>query len=275
MVGEGHIVIEGRRIAASAFGLLLLTVSPPVAGADPETEPAVQEAVAIDPAPAEAQSDPAAVPAEAAVLEAAPPEAAPPVDDGFIVSAPPATSTAPDGWTLTVGAKEEYIRPVAPLTTALSSRDYEVRGVFTGSAVGPDGEGETPEGVLEVGYQIGCGIDMSTSNGVSLTGSVGVSPSIGLLGIDAAGWGVDGIAPVLTTPISGGIAIGLKPGIVNIVPVTKKEYRGADPWVSINGFHIKIDGCVGESFIRSYAVLTRSTDVSDAIQAYYGTTKKV
>ena len=42
--------------------------------------------------------------------------------------------------------------------------------------------------------------------------------------------------------------------------MTKKEYKGAAPWVSISNFHVKIDGCVGESFIRSYAILTRSTD---------------
>ena len=43
----------------------------------------------------------------------------------------------------------------------------------------------------------------------------------------------------------------------------------------VDGFRIKIDGCVGESFIRSYAVLTRSTDMSDAVAAWYGVTKKV
>ncbi|PXX02536.1 MspA protein [Mycolicibacterium moriokaense] len=34
-------------------------------------------------------------------------------------------------------------------------------------------------------------------------------------------------------------------------------------------------GCVGESFIRSYAFLTRSTEMSDAVAAWYGVTKKV
>ena len=57
--------------------------------------------------------------------------------------------------------------------------------------------------------------------------------------------------------------------------MTKKEFKGAEPWVMVSGFQVKIDGCVGESFIRSYAFLTRSTDVSDAILAYYGVTKKV
>ena len=45
--------------------------------------------------------------------------------------------------------------------------------------------------------------------------------------------------------------------------------------MQITGFRVKIDGCVGESFIRSYAFLTRSTNVSDAIVGYYGVTKKV
>jgi hypothetical protein len=43
----------------------------------------------------------------------------------------------------------------------------------------------------------------------------------------------------------------------------------------ISGFHIKIDGCVGQSFIRSYAILTQSTNLSDAILAYCGVTKTV
>ena len=71
----------------------------------------------------------------------------------------------------------------------------------------------------------------------------------------------------------GAITVGLKPGLINIVPVTKKEYKGAEPWVSISNFHVKIDGCVGQSFIRSYATLTKSNDVGDAILSWYGVTK--
>ncbi len=98
---------------------------------------------------------------------------------------------------------------------------------------------------------------------------------MGLLGIDVVSPLPEGILPGIGGSIGGGVTVGLKPGIINIVPVSKKEFKGADPWVSISGFHVKIDGCVGQSFIRSYAVLTRSTDQSDAIQAYYGATKQV
>jgi MspA protein len=203
---------------------------------------------------------------EPVAADAPPPEAAPPPPEGFVESSPPATTTSPDDWTLTLSAKDESQLVVAPLTTALSSREYEVGGNFEGALAGPD-EGEAPEGTLEVGYEIGCGIDMSTSNGVTLAGSAGLTPGFGITSV--------GPVPTVLTPVSGGITVALKPGLVNTVPVTKKEFEGADPWVMISKFRIKIDGCVGESFIRSYAFLTRSTPVSDAIVAWYGVTKKV
>lgn len=234
----------------------LLTAAAPPAAADPQS---------VNAEPAQLDSGTAAPVAHAANSLPA---------DGRIESAPPATSVTPDGWTLAVGAKDEVMRNVSPLTTALSSRDYDVSAVFTASLRGPEGA-EPPRGVLEVGYQIGCGIDMGTSNGVTITGTAGVTPSVGLLGIDADSVPIDGITPVLSTPFVGGLAIGLKPGIINIVPVTKKRFTGGDPWVSVSGFHVKIDGCVGESFIRSYAVLTLSGPQSDSIQGYYGTTRKV
>jgi hypothetical protein len=198
----------------------------------------------------------------------------PPVDDGRVESTPPAMTATPDGWQLTLSAKDETQGPIPPLTTALSSREYVVGGTYVGSLRGPDEE-EPPGGTLEVGYEIGCGIDMSTSNGVSLTGTMGINPSIGLIGTDIISPAPEGIVPGLGNNFGGGITVGLKPGLVNVVPVTKKEFTGADPWVMVSSFRVKIDGCVGESFIRSYAFLTRSTAMSEAVLAWYGVTKKI
>ena len=229
----------------------------PIASADPEVEPVVDTA---ETAPA---------PPEGALPDGAPPPEPPPVE--LVESSPPATSKSPDGWTLTVSAKDETQRVIQPLTTAISSREYEVGGLFNAKMEGP-GEADPPEGTFEVGYQIGCGIDMSTSNGVVMSGSLGFSPGLGLGGLGTAA--ITGI-PTGIAPISGSLAVALKPGIINVVPVSKKQFKGAAPWIQITGFRVKIDGCVGESFIRSYAFLTRSTDVSDAILGYYGVTKKV
>ncbi len=250
---------------------LLATAVP--AGANPEPPaPGVPSAPAPGAPGTPAPGAPPG-PAEAGVAPVALTDpGVPPVDDGKVVSSPPVTTTSPDGWTLTLSAKDEMQRPVAPLTTAISTREYEVGGVFNGEL---SGDGDTPAGVFEVGYQIGCGIDMSTSNGVAMTGTAGINPSIGILGLDFTDLPVDGLLPSIGANFAGGITVGLKPGIINTVPVTKKRFESAAPWVSITGFRIKIDGCVGESFIRSYAILTKSDDAGDAILSWYGATKAV
>jgi hypothetical protein len=244
-----------RPLALLSACVLTCVLAAPVASAEPEVEP-----VAADAPPAEA---------------APPPPEGASVDDGRVESSPPKTTKSPDGWTLTVSAKDETQRVTAPLTTAISTREYEVGGIYSGSLIGPEEGDQGAQGTLEVGYQIGCGIDMSTSNGVSLTGTVGLSPSIGVVGTDIISPLPEGIIPAVGNNIGGGVTVGLKPGLINTIPVSKKEFKGDKPWIMVDGFHIKIDGCVGESFIRSYAFLTRSTDLSDAIAAWYGVTKKV
>jgi hypothetical protein len=84
-----------------------------------------------------------------------------------------------------------------------------------------------------------------------------------------------GVLPVVSTPVQGLLDVGLKPGLVIVVPVVKEEFKGPDPWVMISNFHVKIDGCVGQSFIRSFATLTRQTDQSDVVVSYMGVTKAV
>ena len=243
-----------RFLTLLATCVVACTLIAPLASADPQAEPIAD----------------AASPEAAA---APPPDAAAaPGIENLVESSPPATTKSPDGWTLNVSAKDETQMVIQPLTTAISTREYEVGGLFNASMTGP-AEDEPPQGTLEVGYQIGCGIDMSTSNGVVMSGSLGFTPGLGLGGL-GGGAGITGI-PTALSPISGSLAVALKPGIINVVPVTKKQFEGADPWVQITGFRIKIDGCVGESFLRSYAFLTRSTKVSDAILGYYGVTKKV
>ena len=257
------------RAAALMAVVAALVVAVPAAAEPDPPGPDVAAPAPADPAIAPAGATDPAAPSVAPVAATEP---GPPVDDGKVPSIPPQTTTAPDGWTLTISAKDETQQAVAPLTTAISTREYAVGGVFNGKLAG---DGEDPKGVFEVGYQIGCGIDMSTSNGVSLTGTAGINPQIGFFGLDFGNTVADGLTPVLGANIGGAITVGLKPGIINVVPVTKKEYKGAEPWVSVSNLRIKIDGCVGESFIRSYATLMKSTDEGDAILSWYGVTKKV
>jgi MspA len=188
----------------------------------------------------------------------------PPPDTGVVGSAEPGIVTTPDGWVLTVVAKDETQLPVAPLTTAVSSREYLVGGTFTGTVTG-SGKTSLSGGTLEAGYQIGCGIELGQ---VRLIGQVGVGTS----GSRIAG----GLVPTgMTFPISGTIEIHAKPGTVSTVTVDKKDYKAAPVRVTLKDTHIKVDGCVGQSFLRSYATLTSATADTDDVVAYYGVTKAV
>jgi len=186
----------------------------------------------------------------------------PPPDNGVVASADPGIVTSPDGWVLTVVAKDETQLPVAPLTTATSSREYLVGGTFTGTVTG-GGKTSLSGGVLEAGYQIGCGIELGQ---VRLIGQAGIT-----LGGNA---GLTALASV-QAPLSGTIEIHPKPGTVSTVTVDKKTFKAAPVRVTLKDTHIKVDGCVGQSFLRSYATLTSSTTDTDDVVAYYGVTKAV
>jgi hypothetical protein len=191
-------------------------------------------------------------------------DAGPPPDNGVVASAEPGVVASPDGWVLTVVASNETQLPVAPLTTAVSSREYLVGGTFTGTVTG-NGKTSLNGGVLEAGYQIGCGIELGQ---VRLIGQVGVGTS----GSSITG----GLIPTgVTFPISGTIEIHAKPGTVSNVTVDKKTFKAAPVRVTLKDTHIKVDGCVGQSFLRSYATLTSSTTDTDDVVAYYGVTKAV
>jgi hypothetical protein len=190
---------------------------------------------------------------------AAPPP--PPPVEGLVPSGPPGVLDTPDGWHLEVSGANETQLPVAPLTTAISSREYLVSGTFTGKIVGT-GKTTLAGGTLEAGEQIGCGIisdEAEINPGASLT-------------------------PGLTVPaglptISGGISLQgkvyLKPGTVTTVALDKKSFKGTTTRISLNGVRVKTDQCAGQSFIRSYATLTSSTDNTDDVITYLGVTKSV
>jgi hypothetical protein len=160
-----------------------------------------------------------------------------------------------------VVAKDESQLPVAPLTTSLSSRDWLVGATFTGS-----GMGSAKGGSMEVGYQIGCAIEMDK---IKLNGSIGVGT--GAFGLQTTG--VLTAPASLSFPIQGQVEVEPRPGTITNVVVDKKTYKGNSTRVTVKDIHIKVDNCVGASSLRSYAILTSSNGDTDDVVAYYGVTK--
>ncbi|UXA17324.1 MspA family porin [Mycobacterium sp. SMC-4] len=180
------------------------------------------------------------------VVESAPPASAVP-------SSPPGYLETPEGWNLTVAAKDETHEPVPPLTTALTSREYLVGGTFTGEVSGT-GRTELSGGSLVVGYRIGCGI---IGGPVELLGIAGTTPRLSL-------------DPNVEFPLTGQVKVNLRPGTVTLVPVGEKSFTGDHARVTVNGFRVRVDGCVGQSFMQSYATFTSSTADTSDIVTYAG-----
>jgi hypothetical protein len=197
------------------------------------------------------------------VADAGPPPGGP---AGPVPSAPPGVLKTPDGWTLTVAGSNESMESVAPLTGSPASREYLVDGKFTGSVTG-GGSTKLAGGTLEAGYQIGCGI---LADDIESITSAGITPGIGIPLVSGS------IFPLtLGASVSEQLKIDLKPGTVSIVPIDKKSFKGASPRINVTGLRVKFDLCAGQSFIRSYATLTSSTDNTDDVVTYIGVTKVV
>jgi MspA len=187
-------------------------------------------------------------------------DSGPPAPGGAVLSGDPDIVTTPDGWTLTVSAKDETQLNLPPLTTALSSREYLVGGTFIGSVTGK-GISHLTGGTLEAGYQIGCGIILDR---VEPQATLGFTPSFGTNGFSG-----------FSDADSAGAEVELFPGKVVTVPVTTAKFKDTDSRVSITSFRIDIDGCVGQSSLRSYATLTSTTADTDDVVSYTGVTTAV
>jgi len=204
-----------------------------------------------------AQADPPAPPDPAVPVNATNP--LPP--EGGVPSGPPGVLDTPDGWHLEVVGANETQLPVAPLTTALSSREYLVAGTFTGKITG-GGKTKLTGGSMEAGEQIGCGI---ISDETEINPGASFTPGIAI--------------PFTGAPSTFGVSLQgkvyLKPGTVTTVAIDKKSFKGTSTRITITGVRIKTDQCAGQSFIRSYATLTSSTDNTDDVITYLGVTKAV
>lgn len=215
--------------------------------------------VCLSIAVAPAHADPPAEPV-------ADPVVAPSVSSGPIQPGPAGTLTTPEGLVLTVVGGKESLDPVTSLNNTPWSREYVVNGVFNGTVAGP-GHDAVEGGVLEAGYQIGCGITQTDLHSIS---TAGITPGTGIPILDGA------LFPVfISANASQQLRLVLEPGRVNNVSVTRKEFEGDWARVSITGLRIRVDGCHGQAFIRSFATFTSSADDTAAVVTYLGVTRAV
>ncbi len=107
--------------------------------------------------------------------------------------------TTEDGWVLHAEKKDETINVAPPLDSAVTTGEsfgsLKAKVWITGQ-----GEPELRGAVFEAGYQVGCGVDISTGVDYEVAGTVGVAPRVS--------GGVEG-GPSVSGGVEGGPKMGL------------------------------------------------------------------
>ncbi|RVW06318.1 MspA family porin [Rhodococcus spongiicola] len=175
-----------------------------------------------------------------------------------------------DGWTLNLAQLGQSINSVPPLSGVATSRDMfaSQRAIATVT-----GQGSAPltGGVLEVGYQIGYQVDFA---GAILEAGAGVVPAAAVAidfgSIDFNPFDNVAVEFAVETPIEGAIALEVLPGEIATVAVQQKECVYTQCAITLRDIHLDLDGAVGLVSVRSYALFTSTTDLSDDVLMSYG-----
>ena len=167
------------------------------------------------------------------------------------------TRTTADGWKVTAVKAGERVRSVPPLNQSPWTREgfLSLRG--EGRIAG---EGSVPvdAGVVTIGYQIGCntetgGVTLGISGGPSVQMSISYPPAV-----------------VLGAQVMPNISTTLRPGTIADIPFGTKQMRGGSAGISLEGVHVKVDGCVGPVAVRAYTRVAIATSQNDTSIHLYG-----
>ncbi|MGL6234760.1 MAG: MspA family porin [Segniliparus sp.] len=189
-----------------------------------------------------------------------------------------------DGWEMVVETLDEEVNPVANLADTAFTREGFVQLSGVGKILG-QGKYPVTAAELTIGYQIGCQIDVSQgiTLGGHLDGGAGAAVSegagagallggavIGPFGFGAAGAGV-GATQAIGGSIGGSLQFTLRPGGIIAIPMDRIPLKGSEARLRVRNVNVKIDACGGPVNVRSFALLSLTTDYSHSTLATYGT----
>ncbi|MFI9413984.1 MspA family porin [Nocardia gamkensis] len=167
-----------------------------------------------------------------------------------------------DGWELQVSKSAEDVQRISNLAETPFTRE----GFVTLSAaadIGGEGREAVNSGMLQLGYQIGCQIDVS--NGLTMGLSAAIGPNVAVTVALTPGLGVGGSALALPS-----MSTTIKPGTINSITLGTKPLAGPHGSLSVDQIQIKIDACAGAVSLRSFAIVSISTATADNSVAVYG-----
>lgn len=169
------------------------------------------------------------------------------------------TVVTENGWSLSVSKVGETLDRYPNLASTPFTREGFV-SLRAMADIAGNGNAEIRWGVLDVGYQIGCQVDVSNGLTVGLAATIGPYAGLSVVGPDIGG----------AASVSPSVSANLKPGAINTVAFASKALVDRHASVANDQVEIKVDGCLGPVSLRSFATITISTDTADNSTTVYG-----
>ncbi|RVW07126.1 hypothetical protein EGT67_23125 [Prescottella agglutinans] len=167
------------------------------------------------------------------------------------------TASTPAG-ALTVTLTNDVVESVPSLTMMPTSSEGVVSAAAVATATGP-GAQDITGGTLDLGYQVGCAVDVS--GGVQFAVETPAGPTLTLFPTPGIGMNFGVTPSVLINP---------KFGVSQDVSLGKQVVNGPDAAVSFDAVRVKAEGCIGGVTVRPYAVYTVTTAHGSHSVATYG-----
>ncbi len=167
-----------------------------------------------------------------------------------------------DGWELWISKTTEDVQRVPNLAETPFTREGFV-SLSAAADIGGEGREAVNSGTLQLGYQIGCQIDVS--NGLTMGLSAAIGPNVAVTVAPTPGVSVGGSALALPS-----MSTTIKPGTINSITLGTKPLAGPHGSISVDQIQIKIDACAGAVSLRSFAIVSISTATADNSVAVYG-----
>ncbi|MEP9414261.1 MspA family porin [Gordonia sp. VNQ95] len=168
------------------------------------------------------------------------------------------TKRTDDGWVVSAIKSHEQVRSVPPLNQSPWTREgflsLKGEGVIVGSGSVP-----VQAGTVAVGFQIGCNADVTSGATVGISGGPSAQMNISYPP-----------AVVLGATVTPNISTTLRPGTIADIPFGGKRMQTGAAGITVDGVHVKVDGCLGPVALRAYVTVSLSTALNDNTINVYG-----
>ncbi len=182
-----------------------------------------------------------------------------------------------DGRTVVLGQRGETIQHVTGLP--VTTREARVTAEAYATLAGSSASAALEKGTLTIGYEVGCAIatgpvvldlqSMVSVLGLNPNPAVGDSSTITVTPDDKG-------SPTTMATLYPGIAVSpsitmsFATGTIRDVPLATIPIHNGRNKVGIRRSEVKVTGCLGTAAIRSYAILTTKSALSDDTVVVYG-----